>query len=379
MSLPSLSPFLTRKREVFEEIAAARRVGGISSIDLLAIVTSEIPSQCELVFAPGGDAELKSIILPIPTNNELDDLSRGSVEDFSAWFAAWSRSTIEPGAGERILLVKVDEWQSWFLRVPLTLFVRRSLSGLDSYESLSWIVTDRTFADVIQNRSDLIALFEDAEALIRGTVVAINTYPHLRLNADAELVATGTLTAETILGQLQNVPFPDGKVSLRWLKNPSRDEVTEALLNTETKVFVANLETGSGEWELGESPARSEEEYFDLAPLQNRLSHIKLMRVFHCNSIFSRFGAATTGMKPADRSTVVRQLLLTGAQFVEGATMQEPYLEFLAFLFQFLMCGSLTFTLRGRAGSGKFAWADAARVCNQILEVQEFHQRVEDL
>jgi hypothetical protein len=59
--------------------------------------------------------------------------------------------------------------------------------------------------------------------------------------------------------------------------------------------------------------------------------------------------------------------------------MEETYLEFLAFLFQFLMCGSLSFILRGRAGSGKFAWADVARVCNSIFEVQEFNQRVEDL
>jgi hypothetical protein len=202
---------------------------------------------------------------------------------------------------------------------------------------------------------------------------------------DAELVAAGTSTAETILGQLQNVPFPDEHIpvlnhfrSMRWLKNPGRDQLTEALLNPETRVFIADFESGYGQWELGESPAPSEDPYFDLAPLQDRLSHIQLMRVFHCRSLFSPNAAATTGMRPADRSTIARQLLLTQAQFVEGATMLEDYSEFLAFLFQFLMCSTLSFILRGRAGSGRFAWADVARVCNRIFEVQEFNLRVEE-
>jgi hypothetical protein len=244
-----------------------------------------------------------------------------------------------------------------------------------------WIVTERTFCEVIQNRKDLVALLEDAESLIRGTVVVLNTYQHFREAPDAELVAAGTSTAETILAQLQDVPFPEETLSLRWLKNPSRDELTESLLNRQTRAFIANFESGEGQWELGESAMPSDGPYFDLAPFQDQLSHIQLMRVFHCHSLFSPFVAATfpaIGMKPADRTTIARQLLFTQAQFVEGATMEETYLEFIAFLFQFLMCSTLSPILRGRAGSGRFSWTQVAQVCNQILEVQEFNLRVED-
>jgi hypothetical protein len=375
---PSASWCARRKSELLADIDASRRLAGTESIDLLAIASSDESSLCQFLFAPGGSTRTKSFLLPVPTTRELEDLRQRTVEEFGAWFASWSRNAINPKTKNRMLLVKVDEGQSWLLRVPLPLFIRRSMPGFEAYESIQWIVTDRTFAQVVGYRRDLIALLEDAESLIRGTVVVLNTYPHLRQALDAELVVAGTTVAETILGQLQNVPFPDGQVSLRWLKNPGHDALTEALLNPDTRVFIADFESGSGEWELGESATRSEDEYFDLAPLHDRLSHIKLMRVFHCYSIFSPAAGATIGMKPADRSTIARQLLLAHAQFVEGATMKESYLEFLAFLFQFLMCGSLNFILRGRAGSGRFAWADAARICNRILEVQEFNQRVEE-
>src|SRR5271163_4327773 len=129
MSLPSLSPLVNRKSEVLGEISAVRCSADTSTIDLLAIFASEACSLCHLIFARGGRMEVESVLLSIPTTKDLDDLERKSVEEYSAWFAEWTRNTIEPGTGERILLVKVDEAQSWFLRVPLTLFARKGLSG----------------------------------------------------------------------------------------------------------------------------------------------------------------------------------------------------------------------------------------------------------
>jgi hypothetical protein len=359
------------------EMSEAQRGDTALTWDMLALISSHESRSCTLLFAQGGTTEVTSLLLPMPAPEVLDELQLANVEEYCAWFTDWSRRVVGALSGPRSLIIKVDNEQSWILRVPFTLFVRRLCSGFQFYESISWIVTDRSFLEVIQNRKALHNLLADSARLLKGTVVILNTYQHHLEAVDAELVASGVSAVEIILRQLQNVPFEDGCHSLRWLKNPSSNEVMQVLLSPNTRVVIAAFESGTGKWELGQSSPFLARQYFDLALLKGNLQHVQLMRVFHCYSIYDPFTAATTGTLPADHTSIARQLLAAQAQFVEGAIMEETYLEFLAFLIQFLIFGSMEFILRGRAARGDFAWQEVQQSLNQVLAVQEFKNRVE--
>src|SRR6266702_3605278 len=122
MSATSVSSAAVGVRELVAEIAATRLLSGIELLDLLSVVSCGEHGCCQLLFAEGGKAEVESAILPIPSSDELNELQQCTVEEFGAWFVSWSRNLIAPKTGQRALFVKIDEAQSWLLRVPLTLF-----------------------------------------------------------------------------------------------------------------------------------------------------------------------------------------------------------------------------------------------------------------
>ncbi len=56
------------------------------------------------------------------------------------------------------------------------------------------------------------------------------------------------------------------------------------------------------------------------------LEHVRLMRVFHCNSLYDPYKLDS---EPVDSGTSAAALLATNAFFVEGSVTAEPVIDFI--------------------------------------------------
>ena len=79
--------------------------------------------------------------------------------------------------------------------------------------------------------------------------------------------------------------------------------------------------------------------------LESGLSHIRIMRVFHCNSIYEYSGDDTS--EPGGSGSITMRLLEYGAWRVEGSMTLDNYLEFLSSLINlFFLAGEFATIVR---------------------------------
>ena len=254
---------------------------------------------------------------------------------------------------------KVHPSELWFLRFPLSLFCHLQYGAFAAFEGVEWIVTEKTFVRYRDEGKRIRQELSDVQKLLGNSVVVVNTY---REHESNKLCREGTELIIKILSLLKEVQVGPIEVSLRWYLNPSIDEVEHLLLDPETAYFFADFEASSGQWEPGEGEHLSWYDHKPIHPakifpapvcrrfpsedLNCSLSHIRLMRVFHCNSIFNPYAASADSREPADRHSIVRRLLERGAQRVEGGMTEESYLDFLCSLLNLFCRGQLFFILQ---------------------------------
>lgn len=379
MSSRPLEPALTGLPQpvltVMNDIKKVQCLDVADGYDYLAVLASADPQYCWLLFA-GTESQSHTVrYLRLPEWIASDSNWLDAPAESLSWFSQWSGSAVSGSPTSKRLIVKVEEQQLWFLRVPLTLFARNNLGSFCRYESVSWIVTDRSFSEALENRADLVRILASAPALVDATVVIINTYEHHQMATDALLIRNGIEAVKRILLGLQSIPFADRSRSLRWYENPGPKQLREILLDTRTKIVFGAFEAGGGRWEMGQAPtteAPAPSLPFTLSDLRDQLSHILLMRIYHCYSIFDPYVAATVGGTPAGKDTLVRELLETGIQFVEGAMMEQSYMEFLAAVIDFLFRGSLRFVIDNRIREGLISGQLLTQTLNEILSLQGY-------
>jgi hypothetical protein len=274
-------------------------------------------------------------------------------QQFGDWFggAGFSNPTART---ERMLTVKVNPDELWFLRFPLSVFSQLRYGEWGAYKTVEWIVTNRGFVQYGRERAQMHMEVTQAARLLADSVVVINTYHE---HGDNELCQQGTRLCLELLARLQQVEFPSGPVSLRWYLNPTAEVLSRLLADRQTVYFFADFEASSGVWELGDgprldwsdpcemtainapvlaAPTASPRQIFPLQYDASTLAHIRLMRVFHCNSVFDPFRASVGPREPADQHSLVRRLLEAGVQRVEGGMTEESLLDYQCALIELL-------------------------------------------
>ena len=165
----------------------------------------------------------------------------------------------------------------------------------------------------------------------------MNTYRHFENDPSLrEKCLIGTNLIKDALSLLQDVNIDDEVFSLRWYINPTKDKIYSELLNLNTRYFFADFHVKGEKWQTGVGKTASWEnitisdnlEQFEVGIdflEKESLSHIRLMRIFHCHSVAI---ANALHIRP----TIVPKLLVAGALRVEGSIMEENYLDYLCSL-----------------------------------------------
>jgi hypothetical protein len=241
-----------------------------------------------------------------------------------------------------LLRVKVTRDELWFLRFPFGAYAKLKLQGFESYKACQTIVTTRSISEVASRQATAEREWTETRNFFDSTIFILNTYQaHEKAEGAAETDNAFRLLVE-LLESLQDLPLPDGIAGLQWTMNPSSDQLQSILLSETTRFVVADFEAAGGVWSLGDREHRCAGECehkpngatFDLTSLRGKLRHVRLMRVFHCNSLFDAYRASS---QPADDSTIAAALLATDAGFVEGSLTAEPVIDF--------VCEALTLLL----------------------------------
>jgi hypothetical protein len=264
---------------------------------------------------------------------------RDAYEGFIRWIGPDTMLESRPRSGS--LVVKVDPQSRWVLRFPLSSFHQLGYEAFARYRDVEWITSDKSFSVHGRERTQIRQELRDIETLLTRTVVVLNTYKEYSRDPKC---ATGTEAMLTILRLLREVQLGRGdrRLSLRWYLNPSVEKVREILLDPSTAYLFADFEASTGVWESGEGMAaawdRTQPDLATRSPIALNLApeslrHMRLMRVFHCNSIFDPF----SGHPPASERTLVGQLLRAGVWRVEGGMTKELYTQYLKALAMLLL------------------------------------------
>lgn len=283
---------------------------------------------------------------------------------------SWPADPARPG----LLEIKVDRQELWFLRFPINLYVRLGLERFARFRNVQWVVTDRSLAENAVNRRDLALTLSSLTKCLEGTVVVINEYKH-HLESDAELIRKGITLLEALLGQFKDVWIDGRQISLRCFKNPSAAELSRILLDPKTTLVFAAFEAGTGRWQLSDWQKKGEPEEFDIGSLKAKLRHIRLLRIFHCHSVFKPYEAnARSHNEPAGSQTIARELLECGAHFVEGGITTESYFDFICSVIRHLFYTALRPVLDAQEIEGQISMQDLISRCNEFLAFRGFDE-----
>ena len=244
--------------------------------------------------------------------------------------------------------VKVNPETTWFLLFPLSHFCQFKYGYFKYCKEPEWIVTNRSF---IQNTCDRIQLQNELcniENILQHSVIILNTYSHWETKV-VEKAQKGIDLIREVFSFFKDIYFQsDNPISLRWYINPTSNEILNELVNQEVRYFFADFHVNNGTWQIGEgqkfswlSTSMVDQQYSDqkreieLFNLNRKwdLSHKRLMRVFHCESVFDVY---INGSEPADAHSIVRLFLNCGAQRVEGGMTTESFFDYLCSLFDLL-------------------------------------------
>ena len=236
---------------------------------------------------------------------------------------------------DRRLTVRAPRSERWPLLIPFDEFSRHGgLGGFVAYQSVSWITTGKSFVQNAIESMHLSVVFDDPVSFLPNAVFIINDYDEFYLHEpDAGTVREATRLALDVLSLFEEIRVSGGEViRLRYHYNPSAATTIGVLRDLRTRYLIANFHTESGRWKVGGCTAGASRPDVLLDGLPaGVLSHIRLMRVYHCQSI------GLLGLGGAGPS-LVDTLLDLGALRVDGSPMQEDYLDFLHAVLQ-ILCG----------------------------------------
>jgi hypothetical protein len=285
--------------------------------------------------------------------DEQDGYLRDLFSSFTSWLPeGFPLRNVSPS--NSILVIRVIPGELWFLRLPISIYACSSGYSLRQYRSVEYIVTGKSFSQYLHERSEIDTALRDAGTLLRNVVIIINTY---ELQEQVERAARGTELLLESLPLFRDIALDGEKLTLRWYLNPN-DETISSILNDKSVEFLfADFESGDGKWEIGRGPTQSWEGKGESTELSKQkvffqfegrgfdLSHVRLMRVYHCNAAYRPAEALVDHRNPADERSIVHQLLAAKARRVEGGITRESYFDFLRSIISLLLSPQLLFIM----------------------------------
>jgi hypothetical protein len=252
-----------------------------------------------------------------------------------------SESSLSDSIGNRQLSIKLHSSQMWFLLLPFDYFkLVHGYGSFNLYNEVEWVISDEK--SVLQNYCERLTIQMELQRVrnfFKCSVIILNIYKHFKEKKPvSKKVKNGARLVCKTLNILQDIKFGGELLSIRWHVNPKLGVIGSELLNHETKYFFANFHTEKGDWQssTGEIVSQS------LQLKKGALAHIRLMRVFHCDSVLR---VDATRVYPS----IVSSLLAAGALRVEGGIGKEDCLDFIcSLLYLFWDLPGLRMMLEGR-------------------------------
>ncbi len=279
---------------------------------------------------------------------------------------------VSDSSPHRQLTIKVNPSEKWFLLFPINHFCQFQYGRLSIYKDVEWILSNKSF---VQNTFEQLQIQNELSSigdLLRHSVVILNTYPHFYADANvARKSDEGTALLIELFNNLQNVDLIDSEaLSLQWHLNPDKEKIFELLGDNNIWYFFADFHVENGVWQLGikydELSSNLEAVGFPLDYLEKGdLKHIRLMRVFHCHSVFDpyEFKYINTNV-----NSITDILLNAGALRVEGSVVEENYLDYIcSLLFLFCQSQGLQPILIGKCLEKGVDFADFLNKINKFL------------
>jgi hypothetical protein len=347
---------------------------------LCAIRRSGVAWRVDAVEIPRPHSVDTGFALPELEPGEQEQHLLASYQSFRDLFVPWAQYA-DPQAASAVLRVKVDPNELWFLRFPLGLFVQMKFDGFRQYSGCQWIVTHRSISSTVAAQQAAEREMADTRGFLNGAHIIINTYAAHENAQDAIEIARGVELVLDILKQFASIRFGDETATLRWTLNPPPDALAAILRSPETHFLFADFEAADGTWHIGDGPhyccqpchhppRHQGESTFGLGPFRDGLAHIRLVRIYHCNSIYNPFRPA---LPPAAENTLAGQLLATGALFVEGSGSAETALDFICELLNlFLGRSDLKTILWARSVAGLCDLDTLLQRANALLAARGF-------
>jgi hypothetical protein len=240
-------------------------------------------------------------------------------------------------ASNKTLAVRVSDTERWFIKYPLSVFSSYADYSFRQYKNVEYIITGKSFSKYHSEIEVINSELQNIELLLSRTVIIFNVYKHWKEDVIKNVRQSIDALVE-LLGLLKDISFGEKKTTLRWYINPPGETIISLLKNKNISYIFADFESGKGKWELGafepnswdgsinSRPVNKPNTYFELKSLDFELTHIRLMRVFHC---YSAFKPERQMENPGDETMIVRQLLNLGVTRVEGGITKESVYDFL--------------------------------------------------
>ena len=281
-------------------------------------------------------------------------------------------------SAHQLLTVKVNPGSTWFLLFPLSHFCQFKYGYFKRCQEPEWIVTNKNFVQNTLERLQMEKELNNAEMILRHSTIILNTYSHWESKV-VDTAQTGLDLMMEILVCFKDVCFQVFEpIFLRWYINPTYNDVFNELINPDTWYFFADFHVNDGSWQIGDgkkhswmsqriSDSNNEKKFIHLNDGLD-LSHKRLMRVFHCESVFEAGTYYTNGSEPADAHSIARRLLDYGAKRVEGGMTTESFFDYLCSLFD-LLCKDqgLGPVLQAKCLESGSKYHDLIRRVNQFL------------
>jgi hypothetical protein len=350
-----------------------------------------IPSRQGFVWLAGmariAEGEWEGMVSECPRLENIDttyairmdpDEQRKYLEDIFASFSSWLPDGFPLRqislANSSVLAARVALGERWFLRIPLPVYACSLDYPVRQYRSVEYIVTAKNFAQYLRERQETTAGLRDVPTVLRKATVIINTYAQMKV----ERAARGTELLLEALSLFRDVSIDGEKLTLRWYLNPTGETISSILEDNSVAYVYADFESGRGKWEIGKGPRRSwdtkneslevseQDEFFEFPGRTYDLSHIKLMRVYHCNAAYRHGDAREDGRNPADERSIIHQLLVAGAGRVEGGLTRESYFDFLRSVIELLLSPQMRFIMKMKC------WGEGRDFSELVTRLEEF-------
>jgi hypothetical protein len=224
------------------------------------------------------------------------------------------------------LTVKLEPDAEWLLLFPIDRLMRADARRAPAASAeIEWIVTSKSLVRNAAQRREMLRDLSDLRIVLGKTVIILNDYKGF----DESCLEATALVCE-LLDMLSSVDVQTNQsvetLGLRRLLNAGAEQIEQALRDPNTWYAFGEFHVVNGCWQLGHDAGAFPMDRFG----EGELQHIKLLRIYHCNSVYD------IDRSQLPRESITARLLRAGANRVEGSTLPEYHLTFIAHLLRLL-------------------------------------------